>query len=164
MDAYLTPVDDQYGTCERTCAVLRIYSGDMRPAEVSTLLGIVPAFTVGVGEQKPSNSIGRSRVGKVNGWFLSSQSAVESKDIRHHLDWLLGILRQSSEELRELQEHPGVRMSVDCIWWSKQGGGGPTLWPEQMRGLSDLNLECSFDFAYYGDEDGESAPSVRDSK
>lgn len=153
IDAYLTPVDRDYGTCERTYAELRIYSGELKRDEMSAMLGVVPTFSIGVGEETPPNSLGRSIKGKINGWFLSSESAVASKDIRHHLDWLIETVRQHVKGLHELQERPGVRMSVNCIWWSKQGGGGPTLWPEQMRSLSELNLECSFDFAYYGEED-----------
>jgi hypothetical protein len=42
-------------------------------------------------------------------------------------------------------------MSVNCVWWSKEGGGGPTLWPAQMRSLAELNLECSFEFADYSE-------------
>jgi hypothetical protein len=45
-------------------------------------------------------------------------------------------------------------MNVNCVWWSRYGDGGPTLWPEQMLRLAQLNLECSFEFAYYED-DGE---------
>jgi hypothetical protein len=44
-------------------------------------------------------------------------------------------------------------VSVNCIWWSRFGDGGPTLWPEQVRALADLNLECSFAFADYSDTD-----------
>ena len=30
---------------------------------------------------------------------------------------------------------------------------GPTLWPEQMQPMADLNLECSFDISFFGDDD-----------
>jgi len=53
-----------------------------------------------------------------------------------------------------LQNIPGVRMSVNCVWYSRSGHGGPTLWPEQMRVLADLNLECSFDI-YFQDKDDD---------
>jgi len=153
-ESHLTPVDDDYGSCERTCAVLRVYSGEIAPADVTTLLGILPTSSIGIGERKGPNSLGMCRVGKLNGWFLSSESAVESKDLRRHLDWLVLQLEARADALHALQEKTGVRMSVNCVWWSKGGGGGPTLWPAQMRSLVGLNLECSFDFADYS----ESAP------
>jgi hypothetical protein len=46
----------------------------------------------------------------------------------------------------------GTGMTVQRIWWSATGQGGPTLWPEQMRLLAELNLECSFDVSFFGDE------------
>lgn len=81
----------------------------------------------------------------MNGWFLSTGGVVASRDVRHHLDWLLERLMPARGALVALQQCAGVRMSVVCVWWSREGHGGPTLWPEQMRGLADLNLECSFD-------------------
>jgi len=146
-------MDDEYETCERTCAELRIYCGAMHPSAVSNLLGTKPTSQVVLGE--PIISLRKVPIGKLNGWFLSSEGNVESKDIRRHLDWLIARLKPSSEVLRELQTKPDVRMSVNCIWWSRYGDGGPTLWPEQMRVLADLNLECSFSCAYYGDDDDE---------
>lgn len=41
-------------------------------------------------------------------------------------------------------------MTVFCLWC---GDGSPVLWPEQMQGLAALNLECSFEFTYYPEEE-----------
>ncbi len=151
----LTPVDPSYATCERTCAVLRIYSGQLHPAEVTARLDLQPSSTVATGEASPPNSLGHVRVGKLNGWFLSSEENVTSMDLRDHLDWLLTRLISHAQALHDLQDESGVTMSVNCPWWSR-GMGGPTLWPEQMQQLTELNLEISFDFAYYGDPEPES--------
>jgi hypothetical protein len=124
---------------------------------VTGRLGLVPTRVVVKGEQSPPNSLGRSRLGKLNAWFLTSEDLVDSKDVRQHLDWLLERLQRKPEALLDLQKEPGVRMYVHCPWWSEDGGGGPTLWPEQMRGMAELNLECTFSFADYSDEGGESA-------
>jgi hypothetical protein len=146
----LTPMSEAYQTCERTCAEVRIYSGAMHPRKVTEFLGLAPTGQAAIGETSAPNSLGLTNAGKINGWFLSSEGHVESNDVRHHLDWLLAKLEPKGEALRQLQEYPGIRMSVNCPWWSRYGDGGPTLWPEQMRTLAALNLECSFDFAYYG--------------
>jgi hypothetical protein len=74
--------------------------------------------------------------------------------VRDHLDWLLGILDGVRTGLVELQKIPDVRMRVSCVWWAALGGG-PTLLPKQMRGLADLDLELSFQFADYNDCDSE---------
>jgi hypothetical protein len=98
---------------------------------------------------------GAIRVAKVTFWSLSSERYVSSKDVRAHLDWLLDRLTNSHHGLRELQEHHEVGMSVNCVWWSRGGHGGPTLWPEQMRQLAELNLECSFEVQFYPEDESE---------
>jgi Domain of unknown function (DUF4279) len=150
---YSTPYNDADATCERTCAVLRIYSGEMAPAEVDEFLGVRSTSHVTKGETR-TNSIGRTRVGKLNAWFLSSEGRVQSLDLRRHLDWLLSIIKPAEERIAALQDKSDVTMYVECIWWAKDGGGGPTLWPVQLRALADLNLECRFAFADYSDDDG----------
>ena len=146
----ITPYDAEYATCERTLATLRIYGDDLDPAIVTERLGILSTSSQKKGETR-TNSLGRQRTIKIGGWFLSSEGNVQSKDLRHHLDWLLGQILPRADALRVLQEMDGITMNVNCIWWSAAGGGGPTLWPEQMRGLADMNLECSFDFSFYGE-------------
>jgi Domain of unknown function (DUF4279) len=147
-----TQLDDANASCERTSAELVIYSGDLHPSRVTELLGLSPTRTVATGEKSPSNSRGLVRVGTLNGWFLSSEEHVSSKDLRRHIDWLIAQLRPHASSLGALQQASEVRMYVQCPWWSRTGGGGPSLWPQQMRGLADLNLECTIDFADYSDE------------
>jgi hypothetical protein len=152
VESHFTPVDDQNENVDRTCAQLLVYPGDIHPSEVTRLLGIAPTRTVVAGERGPANRIGRAPIGKINGWFLSSEGSVRSKDLRRHLDWLIGELSQRWDALSTLQARQGVRMYVHCPWWSRHGGGGPTFWPAQLRGLADLNLECTVSFADYSDE------------
>ena len=52
-----------------------------------------------------------------------------------------------------------TRANVTCIWWSAEGDGGPTLDPSQMRILAALNLECAFEFAYFGPEESAGKPT-----
>lgn len=150
-DRYPTPYDDSYPTCEFTYAHLRVYTGEMEPEWVTQRLRVSPTHVNRKGESKV-NSLGRERVSKRNGWFLSSEGKSSSLDLRRHLDWLLDKLEPSASQLRELQEAPGVTMDVSCIWWSAHAQGGPTLWPEQMRRLANLNLECQFDISFYGED------------
>ncbi len=75
-----------------------------------------------------------------------------SKDVRPHIDWLLDALANSTHGLQTLQDHHEVKMAVVCEWWS-YGLGGPTLWPEQMSRLADLNLECSFSLQLHPEGD-----------
>ncbi len=94
----------------------------------------------------------KSHVPRLNMWLLDSEGIVSSKDLRRHLDWIIGKVHPSRDALLSLQQLPDVTMNVSCVWWSLEGGGGPTLWPEQMLGLAELNLEVSIGFAHYGNE------------
>lgn len=148
----LTPIDDEYGTCLETRATLLIYPDQVSPHDVTERLGLEPTRLNVVGEEHV-NKLGRRRVVKINGWFLSSEGHVHSLDLRRHLDWLLARIAPRADALNDLQSVSGLRMSVACAWYSRSGHGGPTLWPEQMNALSELNLECSFDVYFLPDDD-----------
>lgn len=140
-----TPYADDYQTCEETTAALWIYPGALDPHCISELLAIEPTTCKVMGQLQ-----GRA-VLPVSSWSISSEGIVLSKDLRRHLDWLLDTIEPKRSELLGLQENDGLVMRVQCRWWSAFGGGGPTLWPEQMSRLADLNLETFFEFAYYGE-------------
>lgn len=146
-----TPYDDEYGSCSETRAALLVYPDAMLPEEVTRCLGIRPSKSQTVGEENV-NSLGRKRIARSTFWSLSSEGHVRSLDLRRHLDWLLAQLTTCAESLAELQSVRGVKMRVNCVWYSKSGHGGPTLWPEQMQRMADLNLECSFDIYFFPDD------------
>lgn len=152
LSSRFTPINDQYPTCVETRAVLRIYPGELSPLDITRRLGIIPTKQNIVGDERVTRS-GARRAISVNGWFLSSEQHVRSLDLRRHLIWLLDLLQSKERELLSLQSIAGLQMVVNCTWYSRSGHGGPTLWPEQMRGLADLNLECSFDIYFLSDED-----------
>jgi hypothetical protein len=149
---YRTPLNDDDESVDRPCAKLLVYPGDMHASEVSRLLGVSPARAVVVGERGPASRLGRVPVRKLNGWFLSAEEYVKSKDLRRYLDWLIERLLPSRDALLQLQSRPGVQMYVHCPWCARLGGGGPSLWPKQMRCLADLNLEYIIDFADCSEE------------
>jgi hypothetical protein len=151
-NSMLTPLDDEYETCERTKAVLRIATGAMHPAEVTSLIKLRPTEVTVVGSQGITNGCGTVHVGRVNQWILDSEGNVTSRDLRRHLDWVIGRVWPSREALLRLQQLPEVKMDVWCVWWSRHGDGGPALWPKQLLGLGELNLEISIGFAFYGKE------------
>jgi hypothetical protein len=125
------------------------------PNAMTAKLGVKPdtTMTKGLPHELPS---GRMRDATVSGWFLSSEGQVVSRDLRDHLDWLLDRLRPAAVGLSALQAEE-VRMEVWCRWDSASGHGGPTLEPEQMRLMAELNLQCGFDIYFAGDEEEEPA-------
>lgn len=88
----------------------------------------------------------------LNGWFLTSEDHVDSLDSGRHINWLLDRIEPAATALRELQEK-GCEMDISCYWLSRSGHGGPTISVDQMRRLTDLNIELWFDF--YGPYDEE---------
>jgi hypothetical protein len=129
-----------YPTCERTYATLRIYPESLDPSDVTVRLGIEPSDWQRRGEaRKPG-----SRPAKLHGWFLSSERAVESRDVRKHLDWLLSLIVPRAYAILALQSD-GCRMDVSCFWVSASGHGGPSVRPAQMSELARLDLELWFD-------------------
>src|SRR4051812_45805590 len=67
--------DDDYATCVRTHATLRVYTGDMDPSSVTDRLRVEPTRSVRRGEttQQPGWPPIRAMV---NGWFLDSEGHV----------------------------------------------------------------------------------------
>lgn len=149
-----TDYDDEYATCERTLARFSIYSGEKPPEEITLTLELAPTHQCEIGQVR-TNSIGRTRTDSLNAWFLSSEGFISSRELRRHLDWLLENLVTRSTQIAKLQKTSGIKMRVDCIWWSAFGQGGPTLWPEQMNIMAKLNLECAFDVSFYGLQEGD---------
>ena len=144
--------DDSYETCERTHAELRIYTGNTDPALITRRLAITPTETRRKGALWRTPS-GREKPAKINAWFLSSQRAVDSRDLRRHLDWVLGRLEASASEVRGILDIDGVQASIWCVWWSAHGHGGPTLAPGHLSLLGALGLECCFDVYFAGEDD-----------
>lgn len=135
--------DDDYPTCLQTYAMLRLFSNDVGPDEVTALLGVVPtdAFAKGA-------LFGESRTRRFNAWFLSSEGAFDSRDSRRHIDWIISKIMGRSRELAGLQAR-GVDIDVSCYWVSA-GQGGPVLSPRQMKDLVELNLNVAWDI-YFGE-------------
>ena len=131
---------DDYPTCRRTHATLCIYPGEMTPDEVTESLGLIPTRT------QLATSSGR----RLHGWFLKTTGAVDSRDSRRHIDWLLDRLEPSSEAFKELVRQ-GAKTRVSCYWVSRQGHGGPTISPRQAGRLAELGLECGFDVYFEPD-------------
>jgi hypothetical protein len=135
--------DDDYPTCARTYATLRIYHKDLDPESITLNLGIQPT-RVQVKGRPVTDSIGMTFNPPIGGWFLSSKGQVASKDVRRHLDWLLAKLEGRDDALRSLREG-GHRIDVTCYWLSAEGHGGPILSPAIMRRFGELEIQVSFD-------------------
>lgn len=140
----ITPISSSFETCAECFARLMIYPGNRHPDEITELLKIQPT-EINVAGSSITNSRGLTRRVKESGWFLDSGSHMFSKDIREHIDWIIEKIMPNHVALKNIQEMNDVKMTLKCVWFSLLGHSGPVLWPEQMRALANLDLECSFD-------------------
>lgn len=132
------PYDDAYPSCEGTCATLRIFPRALDPDEVTKRLGVEPTAT-----QREVARPGAAPA-RLHAWLLSSEGQVDSRDLRRHLDWIVGKLAGKGPSLDALRRE-GAVMDVGCVWLSSQARGGPTLSTPQMQALASLGLEVWLD-------------------
>jgi hypothetical protein len=145
----MSSYEDAYPTCKGTFATLRIFSDSVSPAETTARLKIEPTEFFVKGE--PMGPRGGSR--KFNGWFLSSERFVDSRDSRRHIDWILRQIEGKASEIARWQG-AGVEIDISCVWISA-GQGGPVISPAQMSVLSTLNIEVWWD-VYFDHDSNES--------
>lgn len=141
----------QRAPLERVSAELRIYSGDISPVEVSNRLGLSATTSLRRGESI-TNSLGRTRVHKLNAWFLSSESEVPSTNPEDHLAWLVGKLASTMPALSAFLACPGVKAMVVCTCWTTTDGASVPISSATMRALAELGVDVHIAFASYEDE------------
>ena len=134
----VTEYNDEYPTCSSTYATLRIYPADLSLDDITSRLDVTPTSTQAV-EGRPTGVMNIPA-----GWFLTSKDAVESRDIRRHIDWILNLIADKSDVFEALR-NGGVQTDISCYWATASGHGGPSLWPTQMAILGSLGLEIWFD-------------------
>src|SRR5690349_14749451 len=95
--------NDDYATCHRTYATLVIVHLDLDPEGVTQELGLQPTRAYRRGDiRNPHGS--RPYVYPRGGWQLTSEGAVQSRDVRRHIDWLLDRVDSNAGVLKQLQE------------------------------------------------------------
>ena len=133
--------------CQDTYATLRICADECSNSDITDTLRLQPTRTRDKGPIVEKVS-GRTRLQKFNLWSYCSENDVKSLDLRDHIAWWLETLDERRKALFWLQQKPDITMVMWCTWWPSGRHGGPVLWPRQLLGLSELNLECYFDLYF----------------
>jgi hypothetical protein len=122
--------------CSRTFVTLRIIALELDPEEITRLLALEPTRTQLRGAPWSERD---GRPFRFSGWFLSSEGLVESRDTRHHLDWLIDRLQGQESTMQGLAQRG---YHLDCLvrWDSVRGHDGPIFMPKQMRALADMQV------------------------
>jgi hypothetical protein len=124
-----TPITSDYQTCNECYAVLFVF---LNNTHVSAMAEFDQFY----------------KTDDDKTMFLSSKNVLASKDLREHIDWLAKKISLSNIDLNKLKNTYGIKFELKCFWNSKYGHGGPTLWPEQMKTVSDLGIDLTFDIYY----------------
>jgi len=140
-----------YPTCKKTFATLGIFHDTLEPQSVTEVLGITPTRFFRRGDTHGHGE--RATPYRINTWLLSSEGSVASHDSLRHIEWLLARIEPCRAVLHELRQQ-SHRMDISCYWLSESGHGGPTLTPDIMRRLAELELEVWFD-VYFEDTNDE---------
>ena len=137
--------DDSYATCVETYSTLRIFSDNLAPEEVTSLLKVGPTESFRKGDAHAQGKLQR----KANGWFHSTKGRINSKDTRRHIDAILSALDGRVAAIKKLQTS-GCKIDITSYWMSC-GQGGPWLMPEQMLKLGALGISVWWDI-YFASE------------
>lgn len=132
--------------CSRTFVTLRIIAPDLDPAKLTRMLTLEPTRTQLRGEPWREHD---GRPFRFSGWFLSSEGMVESRDTRHHLDWLIARLRGQESTMQAFAQR-GYHIDCHVRWDSVRGHDGPIFMPAQMRALADMQVVLWLD-VYFAD-------------
>lgn len=136
--------NDDYQSCNKTFATLRIYGELLNFETIRTELdvGCTSSQKKGV---IATTSNGTRITPLKDGWFLSSKDYISSKDSLRHLDWIVQSIGSKKDGIRNLVKL-GYKIDVVCYWRSAEGHGGPRMRPQTMEKLAALGIELSFDF------------------
>lgn len=148
-----------YATCGKTYATLCIYHHDLDPDAVSRLLELRPTRSQRRGDVRNLKAPNPVPL-PIGAWLLCTEDVSQSRDVRFHIDLLLGMLVEKDDAIRQLTAQ-GCQLRISCYWRSFSGHGGPMMWPETMGRLAELGIEVSFDVYFCGeDEQPHAAPET----
>jgi hypothetical protein len=133
-----------FSSCERCYATLCIYHQDVSPNDITNTLSVQPSR-----EQRVGGKLRKNRVVNLNGWFLTSEGDVDSKDVRAHIWHLIKKIENKGDALKNMIER-GHEIRMTCLWESASGNGGPIIDIKTMAALSALQIELDFDIWFSG--------------
>ena len=131
--------------CTRTYSTLRIFSDEVDPEGISKTLDLKPTDSFRMGDAYSICKLTR----KYNGWFLSSESSMDSQDTEEHIGFILAKLDGKAEAVAALHA-AGCHLDIFSLW-RFDGQGGPSLTAEQMLMLGKLGIAVCWDV--YADEE-----------
>lgn len=136
------------GALERSVATLRVSGDDLRPEEITALLGASPTHAQIKGETLVSAS-GRERIARFGMWRLRAKDT-EPEDLNAQVEELLAQLTPDLAVWRELSER--YRIDLFCGLFMANGNDGVSIAPRILLALGERGIELELDI--YSPTDG----------
>ena len=143
-----TAYDHEFSSCARTYATICIYGKKLDPSHVTKVLGVSPTR-----QQKTGDDLSKGKVirnAKTSGWFLTSQDAISSCDLRAHINYLIDNITEKYQGLGSIKEIEQIMLM--CFWESASGNGGPILDATIMNRLGKMEIDLHFDIWFPADQ------------
>lgn len=142
---------EQMAQLARSVASLRVFGDDLKPDEVTRLLGHSPSRSWRKGEFQSSKS-GRSFTRRSGAWLLEVGPS-EPEDFDGQVAKLLGMLTNDHTAWSQVT----TRFEVDlfCGWFMGTSNEGLSVSPSTMSALGRFGIELSLDI--YGPDSVEAA-------
>ncbi|OZI47992.1 DUF4279 domain-containing protein [Bordetella genomosp. 5] len=128
-----------------------IYTGDVRPQDVTALLSMEPTMFRVRGEKFTTPS-GKERVASQSIWGISSEKEIDSPNMADHFGWIMARLSTIQEAARTIQTLGKVIARVRLVVFSSAPSWAGTLDVNHMQILADLNINYSVG-VYFDDGD-----------
>lgn len=146
-------------TCHHCRAKFLILTGNLHPNIITETLNIVPTIKRVKGEYIDIAKDRKKEI-KKSLWFLISDSDVKSKNIIHHITWLINKFHGMQKipfylgtQLNKLSIASSsvpnkISIGIACSWYPMYDHGGPILSPKIMASLAQLNVNFSLDIYF----------------
>jgi hypothetical protein len=140
--------DEDFPNCRGTHATLFIQHADLEPEELTKRFGVQPTHSFRKGEKNNKWGV----VIELGSWSFSTKAAIDSRDLRRHLDWLIDQFAGTENVFAELRAG-GYSLRVVCNWEAEGFAdgpgyfGGPSLSSRNRQGLAGLSLDIRFNFS-----------------
>jgi hypothetical protein len=138
--------------CMKTHATFRLEGDMLDPEAVTVRLHITPTFAHAKGSLFKSGSGWHKRTAGV--WALETEKDLFSKCLERHIVLLLDKLEPVAVEVAKLKAEYALEADIVCGWFLARDHGGPTLRPETLGRIAQMDLILDWDFYGPYEEEG----------
>lgn len=126
----------------RAVATLRIIGDDLKPEEVSSLLGAAPSHSHTKGQELPSKEGRPPRIARFGRWSVDAP-ATEPENLDLQVAQILEGLSNDLELWRSLAKQ--YKVDLFCGWFMKESNEGVDIKPVTLAALGQRGISLALD-------------------